>query len=90
MIKCRTCDQSEGGEASEGVQVDVHRVQWLGELDDGAVPHAEAAAALRSVQHHAVVKHQSTGAGDALFFRRSSAPASQIIDIHYLPHPQEQ
>ena len=84
-----TCDQSQGGKAGEGMQVNIHRVERLGEIDDGSVPGAEAPAALRPVQHHAGVKHQTAGAaaataaataapatagGQALLARRSPAP----------------
>ena len=54
------------------MQVDVHRVQRLGEIDDGRVPGAETASALRRVQDDAVVQDQPAA---ALLFRRPTAPA---------------
>lgn len=53
-----TGDQSEGADAGEGGDVQVHPLQIGGELNDAVNPLPEAPQALEAVPHRAVTEDQ--------------------------------
>lgn len=55
-----TCDHSQGSNAGEGRNVDVHILQVGGEFNNGINPFPKATNALQPVQDHPIAKDEFT------------------------------
>lgn len=55
-----TCDHSQGSNAGEGRNVDVHVLQVGGEFNNGINPFPKATNALQPVQDHPIAKDEFT------------------------------
>lgn len=55
-----TCDHSQGSNAGEGRNVDVHILQVGGEFNNGINPFPKATHALQPVQDHPIAKDEFT------------------------------
>lgn len=59
-VRVLTCDHSQGSNAGEGRNVDVHVLQVGGEFNNGINPFPKATNALQPVQDHPIAKDEFT------------------------------